>query len=523
MLHSDFWVLLAMLIYFVVVLTIGFVYAKRSNQSTSNYFLGGRQLGPFITALSAEASDMSGWLLMGIPGLAYFMGASNVIWTAIGLAIGTYVNWKIVARRLRIYSEKAGDSITLPQYFANRFHDDRHIISTVSALIIFLFFSIYVGSCFVSCGKLFSTLFGFDYATMMILGAIVVFLYTFVGGYLSVSTTDVIQGSLMFFALAIVFVGSVVSVGGVENAVAFLGNIPGFLSLTDVATPIVDANGQQIIQDGQPLFGDATSFGAVTIISGLAWGLGYFGMPQVLIRFMSIRDPEEIKMSRRIATVWCVISLACAVCIGLVGRVMLPTNFLTEASAENIFIVASQMLLPSFVCGLVVSGIFAASMSSSSSYLLISSSSIAEDIFRGIIKRDATDRQVMIVARIVLLAVFLFGVLIAMDENSSIFNIVSYAWAGFGASFGPIMLLSLYWKNMNLKGAIAGMVVGAATVLLWHTFALPLGGWFAVYELAPGFLFGLLAAIIGSKVSGQPSASIQADFDSYQKQVALQK
>jgi sodium/proline symporter len=511
-----------MLIYFVVVLTIGFIYAKRSNQSTSNYFLGGRQLGPWITALSAEASDMSGWLLMGIPGVAYFTGASDIVWTAIGLAIGTYLNWKIVARRLRVYSEKAGDSITLPQYFSNRFHDDRHLISTVAALIIFLFFSIYVGSCFVSCGKLFSTLFGFDYATMMMLGAIIVFLYTFVGGYLSVCTTDMIQGTLMFFALAIVFIGSVVSVGGVDNVVSYLENIPGFLSLTDIATPVLDSNGQQVIENGQPQFGDAANYGLVTIISGLAWGLGYFGMPQVLVRFMSIRDPKEVKVSRRIATIWCVISLACAVCIGLVGRAMLPTNFLTEASAENVFIVASQILLPSFVCGLVVSGIFAASMSSSSSYLLISSSSIAEDIFRGVIKRDATDRQVMIVARIVLLVVFLFGVLIALDENSSIFDIVSYAWAGFGSAFGPVMLLSLYWKRANLKGAITGMIVGAATVLIWHTFVVPLGGWFALYELAPGFLFALIANVAVSLLTAEPSASIQREFDEYRSEVAAE-
>lgn len=523
MLQSDFWVLLAMLIYFVVVLTVGFVYAKKSNQSTSNYFLGGRQLGPWLTALSAEASDMSGWLLMGLPGVAYFTGASDAMWTAIGLAIGTYVNWKIVARRLRIYSEKAGDSITLPQYFANRFHDDRHIISTVAAIIIFLFFSIYVGSCFVTCGKLFSTLFGFDYATMMMLGAIIVFLYTFVGGYLSVCTTDLIQGTLMFFALAIVFIGSVTNVGGVDNVVNFLKTIPGFLSGTAIATPVLDANGQQVIENGMPKFGDAAGYGAVTIISGLAWGLGYFGMPQVLVRFMSIRDPKEIKVSRRIATVWCVISLSCAVCIGLVGRAMLPTEFLTQASAENIFIVASQILLPSFVCGLVVSGIFAASMSSSSSYLLISGSSIAEDIFRGIIKRDATDRQVMIVARFVLLAVFIFGILLALDENSSIFSIVSYAWAGFGASFGPVILLALYWKRMNLPGAIAGMVTGTATVLIWHNFISNLGGWFGVYELLPGFLLALIVSVIVSLATKEPSESMRRDFEEYQKAVAETK
>lgn len=516
MLKSDFWVLLAMLIYFVAVLTIGFIYAKKSNQSTANYFLGGRSLGPWLTALSAEASDMSGWLLMGLPGVAYFTGASDAMWTAIGLAIGTYVNWKIVARRLRVYSEKAGDSITLPQYFANRFHDDRHIISTVAALIIFLFFSIYVGSCFVTCGKLFSTLFGFDYATMMMLGAIIVFLYTFVGGYLSVCTTDLIQGTLMFFALAIVFIGSVTNAGGVQNVVDFLSAIPGFLSGTDIATPVLNEAGQQVVLNGVPQFGDAASYGAVTIVSGLAWGLGYFGMPQVLVRFMSIRDPKEIKISRRIATSWCVVSLACAVCIGLVGRAMLPATFLTQASAENIFIVASQILLPSFVCGLVVSGIFAASMSSSSSYLLISGSSIAEDIFRGVIKRDATDRQVMIAARIVLLVVFIFGILLAMDENSSIFDIVSYAWAGFGASFGPVVLLSLYWKRMNLPGAIAGMLTGTATVLIWHNFIAGLGGWFAVYELLPGFVLATLVIVAVSYATKEPSPTMYADFDAYQ-------
>ena len=515
MITHDFWVLLAMLIYFIVVVVIGFVYAKRSNQSTENYFLGGRKLGPWLTALSAEASDMSGWLLMGLPGVAYFTGASDAMWTAIGLAIGTYLNWKFVAKRLRKYSEVANNSITLPDFFSNRFHDKKNILMTIAALIILLFFCIYVGSCFVTCGKLFATLFGLDYATMMVLGALIVFLYTFVGGYLSVCTTDLIQGSIMICALVIVFVGSVASAGGIDNTVAFLQSIPGFLSGTEIASPILDAQGKQVIEDSQPLFGSALDYGAITIVSGLVWGLGYFGMPQVLVRFMSVSHSSQIKKARISATIWVVVSLSAAVCIGLVGRAVIPTQFLTQASAENIFIVLSELILPSFVCGLVVSGIFAASMSSSSSYLLISGSAVAENIFRGLIKKDATDSQVMIVARITLVVVLLFGIAIALDENSSIFQVVSYAWAGFGASFGPLILLSLYWRRTNLPGAVAGMIVGAATVLIWNTFIKPLGGIFAIYELLPAFVLSLIAIVVVSLLTKEPPKEVTDEFDSY--------
>ena len=515
MITHDFWVLLAMLIYFIVVVVIGFVYAKRSNQSTENYFLGGRKLGPWLTALSAEASDMSGWLLMGLPGVAYFTGASDAMWTAIGLAIGTYLNWKFVAKRLRKYSEVANNSITLPDFFSNRFHDKKNILMTIAALIILLFFCIYVGSCFVTCGKLFATLFGLDYATMMVLGALIVFLYTFVGGYLSVCTTDLIQGSIMICALVIVFVGSVASAGGIDNTVAFLQSIPGFLSGTEIASPILDVQGKQVVEDGQPLFGSALDYGAITIVSGLVWGLGYFGMPQVLVRFMSVSHSSQIKKARIIATIWVVVSLSAAVCIGLVGRAVIPTQFLTQASAENIFIVLSELILPSFVCGLVVSGIFAASMSSSSSYLLISGSAVAENIFRGLTKKDATDSQVMIVARITLVVVLLFGIAIALDENSSIFQVVSYAWAGFGASFGPLILLSLYWRRTNLPGAVAGMIVGAATVLIWNTFIKPLGGIFAIYELLPAFVLSLIAIVVVSLLTKEPPKEVTDEFDSY--------
>ena len=512
---GDFLVVFAILLYFIVVLTIGFIYAKRSNSSASEYFLGGRKIGPWFTALSAEASDMSGYLLMGLPGLAYFSGAADVGWTAVGLACGTYLNWKLVAARLRNYSVVANDSITLPAFYSNRFHDEKQTVGTIAAAIILIFFCVYVGSCFVTCGKLFNTLFGLDYAVMMVFGAIIVFLYTMVGGYLSVVATDFVQGCLMFFALAVVVLGSIGMASGIENAAAFLSDIPGYLSMTQTAVPILDANGMQAVSDGAPLFGMPAEYGLLTIASTLSWGLGYFGMPQVLVRFMGIRSAEEVKQSRIIAIVWVVISMFCAVMIGLIGRAVIPTELLTQSAAENIFIVLSRIMLPSLLCGIVVSGILAASMSSASSYLLITGSSVAENIFRAVFKKDATDNQVLIVSRITLAAVLLFGILVAWDENSVIFTVVSYAWAGLGASFGPLTLFSLYWRRTTKQGAIAGMVTGAVAVLVWHSFIKPLGGVFGVYELLPAFILGCLAIFIVSKLTPEPEASVLEEFDHY--------
>ncbi len=513
---GDALVLVAILIYFIVVLTIGFVYAKRSNSSASEYFLGGRKVNPWFTALSAEASDMSGYLLMGMPGLAYFCGASDVGWTAIGLAIGTYLNWLLVAKRLRKYSVKANDSITLPGFYSNRFHDDKNIVGTIAAIIILIFFCVYCGSCFVTCGKLFNSLFGWDYTAMMVLGALIVFLYTMVGGYLSVVATDFVQGCLMFCALVVVLVGSITMAGGVDNTVAFLSDIPGYLSMTSMAVPVADVDGLQVVQNGQPLFeADPTPYGLLTIVSTMSWGLGYFGMPQVLVRFMGIRSEDEVKTSRRIAIVWVIISMFSAVMIGLIGRAILPAELLTQSAAESIFIVLSQIMLPSFFCGLVVSGILAASMSSASSYLLITGSSVAENIFRGVFKKDATDNQVLIVSRITLAAVLLFGIFVAWDENSVIFNVVSYAWAGLGASFGPLTLFALYWRRTNKQGAIAGMITGAAMVLIWHNLIKQLGGVFGIYELLPAFLCSCIAIVVVSLLTKEPEQSVLDEFDHY--------
>ena len=512
---GDITVIIAILIYFMAVLIIGFSYARRSNKSSSEYFLGGRKVGPWFTALSAEASDMSGYLLMGLPGLAYFTGAADAGWTAIGLAIGTYLNWLLVAKRLRRYSEKANDSITLPGFYSNRFHDDKNIVATIAAIIILIFFCVYTGSCFVTCGKLFHTLFGIDYSLMMVFGAIIVFLYTMVGGYLSVVATDFLQGMLMFFALAVVVIGSIAMASGLDNTVLFLTDIPGYLSMFSTAVPTVNADGVQQVSNGAPLFDIPAEYGLLTIISTMSWGLGYFGMPQVLVRFMGIRNESEVKMSRRIAIVWVVISMFCAVFIGIIGRYIIPAQLLTQSTAENIFIVLSQMMLPSFLCGIVVSGILAASMSSASSYLLITGSSVAENIFRGLFKKDATDNQVLIVSRITLACVLLFGILVAWDENSVIFTVVSYAWAGLGASFGPLTLFSLYWRRTTKSGAIAGMITGAAVVLIWHNFIKPLGGVFGIYELLPAFLLSCLAIVVVSLLSKEPSQAVYDEFDHY--------
>ena len=358
---------------------------------------------------------------------------------------------------------------------------------------------------------------------MMVLGAMIVFLYTMIGGYLSVVATDFVQGCLMFFALAVVVIGSITMAGGVANTAAFLSDIPGYLSFTSMAQPMLDANGVQMVQNGAPVFDVPAEYGIITVISTLSWGLGYFGMPQVLVRFMGIRSDEQVKQSRIIAIVWVVISMFCAVCIGLIGRYLAPTTLLTQSAAESIFIVLSQMMLPSFLCGIVVSGILAASMSSASSYLLITGSSVAENIFRSIFKKDATDNQVLIVSRITLLAVLLFGVWIAWDENSVIFTVVSYAWAGLGASFGPLTLFALYWRRTTKQGAIAGMITGAATVLIWHNLIKPMGAVvgglggsiLGMYELLPAFLLGCLAIFVVSKLTPEPEQAVLDTFDTY--------
>lgn len=505
-------ILISMGLYLVLIIAVGLAVSKQSNQNTENFFLGGRTLGPWVTAMSAEASDMSGWLLMGLPGVAYWCGLSDAVWTAIGLGIGTYINWLLVAKRLRHYSVVANDSITLPDFFSNRFKEKNKVIMLISALFILVFFTVYAASCFVTFGKLFSTLFNMNYALMMILGAIFVILYTFLGGFLAESVCDFVQAVVMIIALIAILTAGTLAAGGPGAVVANIKEIPGFLSFFGIATPEV-VDGVQQVTSGQPVFGPAGSYGFLTILSTMSWGLGYFGMPQVLLRFMAIRKSSEVRKSRIIATVWCAISLFAAVCIGLIGRAAYPTDLLTASDAESVFVLLSTRLMPPLIAGIMMAGILAATMSSSDSYLLIASSAVSKNIYQGIFKKDATDKQVMVFSRITLVVIAVIGVLIALDENSIIFQVVSFAWAGFGATFGPLMIFSLFWKRINRAGAIAGMVTGGGMVFLWKLLIRPIGGIFGVYELLPAFLASCIAIVVVSLITKEPSAEIQEEFE----------
>ena len=506
-------IMIAMIIYMAAVIAIGLWFAKMANKNSDNYFLGGRSLGPWVTAMSAEASDMSGWLLMGLPGVAYWCGLADAAWTAIGLAIGTYLNWLIVSKRLRRYSVRAGNSITLPEFFSNRFREKNKIIMTLSALFILIFFTVYAASCFVTCGKLFSTLFGLPYIPMMILGAVFVLVYTILGGFLAESASDFMQGIVMIIALVVIVGIGTVKAGGFGAVIENAQSIPGFFEFFGIANPTVGSNGEQIVIAGTPIFGEAKEYSLLSVFSMLAWGLGYFGMPQVLLRFMAIRHEDELKRSRRIAMVWVIISLAVAVFIGIMGRALYPDAHLTASAAENIFITLATNSLPAILAGFVMAGILAATISSSDSYLLIAASAVAKNIFQGVVKKKATDKQVMLVTRITLLAIALVAIVIALDEDSVIFKVVSFAWAGFGATFGPLMLFSLFWKRINRAGAVAGMVSGASMVFIWKLLISKLGGAFAIYELLPAFIISSVCIVVVSLLTEAPSKEVEEDFE----------
>jgi len=499
--------LISIVVYMAAVIFIGVWCSKKANKSTDDYFLGGRTLGPWVSAMSAEASDMSGWLLMGLPGLAYWNGLASAGWTAIGLALGTYLNWLIVSKRLRRYSERVG-AITIPEYFSNRFHEQKPVLLVIASLLIIVFFTPYAGSCLMACGKLFSSLFGTSYELMVVVAALFVLAYTFLGGFLGESVSDFMQAIVMVIALVLVLGLGIANAGGIAAVVENSKSIPGFWSLLTSASP----TGEVI--DGAAQFGAPASIAGLTIASGLAWGLGYFGMPQVLLRFMAIRTEKELTLSRRVATIWVVISLAAAIVIGIVGRALYPTAYLDNASAENIFILMSTSMLPALLAGLVCAGILAASISSSDSYLLISASAIAKNIYKGIIRKQASDKEVMWVTRGILIAITLFAMIVATGGNQVIFTIVDFAWAGLGATFGPLMLFSLFWKKTTYPAAVAGMVTGGVTVLIWNFFISKLGGIFAIYELLPAFILSSIVIVVVSKLTGEPSKEMQEDYDS---------
>lgn len=505
-------IMITMIVYMLIVIGIGLGFARRANKSSEEYFLGGRSLGPWVTAMSAEASDMSGWLLMGLPGVAYWCGIADAAWTAIGLAAGTYINWLITSRRLRRYSEKAGNSITLPEFFSNRFHENKKVIMTIAALFILIFFTVYAASCLVTCGKLFSTLFGFNYIPMMIVGAVFVLVYTIIGGFLAESASDFMQAIVMIIALVVIVITGTVAAGGLGAVIDNARSIPGFLEFFGVATPVVTDGAQQIV-NGSPVFGEAGNYSILSVLSNLAWGLGYFGVPQVLLCFMAIRKEGELKMSRRIATVWVLISLFISVFIGVMGRALYPAALTTEVSAENVFILLATNLLPPILAGLVMAGILAATISSSDSYLLIAASAFSKNIYQGILHKKASDKHVLWISRITLLLITVIAVIIALDENSVIFTIVSFAWAGFGATFGPLMLFSLFWKRINRAGAIAGMVSGGVMVFIWKLLVRPVGGIWDIYEILPAFIISSLCIVIVSLLTKAPSEEMNREFE----------
>ena len=443
--------------------------------------------------------------------MAYWCGVADAAWTAIGLALGTYINWLIVSKRLRRYSVRV-NAITLPEYFSNRFHEKSKIVMSIAAVFILIFFTVYASSCFVACGKLFSTLFGLPYVPMMLVGAAFVLLYTLLGGFLAESASDFMQALVMITALSIIAVAGTAAAGGLDAVLDNARSIPGFFSFFGIASPVTADGVQQVDAAGQPLFGPAGEYGLLSIVSMLAWGLGYFGMPQVLLRFMAIRKEGELTRSRRIATVWVLISLSVAVFIGLMGRALFPTGLLTSSSAENVFILLSTNLLPPLFAGFVMAGILAATISSSDSYLLIASSALAKNLYQGVVRKQAGDREVLVLTRITLLVIAAVAMCIALDENSIIFTIVSFAWAGFGATFGPLMLFSLFWKRVNRAGAIAGMTGGGVMVFVWKLLVRPLGGAWNVYELLPAFVFSSLCIVLVSLLTKAPDEETAADF-----------
>lgn len=497
--------MISILIYIGFMIYIGYRFSAK-NSSAGDFFLGGRKLGPLVTAMSAEASDMSSYLLMGLPGLAYLSGSADVGWTAIGLAAGTYINWLIVARKLRRYTEKL-DAITVPGFFSRRYHDEKNILRAVAAVWIIVFFVPYTASGFAACGKLFASLFSIDYHAAMIFSAIVIILYTAMGGFLAASTTDLIQSVIMTAALLMILVYGVHCAGGIGAVIENANAMPGYLSMTMMHDPVSGA--------GLP-------YTPLTIVSTLAWGLGYFGMPHILLRFMAIEDENKIVLSRRIASVWVVISMGVSILIGIAGSAVSATGVipaLSGSESETIIIALSSLLASkgfifALLAGLVLAGILASTMSTADSQLLAASSSVASDLMENTFHIRIDKKRQLLISRITLAVIAVIAVFLAWDADSSIFTIVSFAWGGFGASFGPAVLLALYWKRSNKWGTLAGMISGGVMIFVFKFLVRPLGGIFNIYELLPAFLISLCVNVIVSLLTPAPSKEIMDEFGS---------
>ncbi|RBW67422.1 sodium/proline symporter PutP [Bacillus taeanensis] len=472
-------------IYFIGMLLIGLYAYKKSTDDISGYMLGDRGLGPAVTALSAGASDMSGWMLMGLPGAMYTTGFASA-WLAIGLTIGAYLNFLILAPRLRVYTEVANDSITIPDFFENRFEDRSKMLRFVSAVVILVFFTLYTSAGMVSGGTLFKSAFGLDYKLGLLVTAGVVVSYTLFGGFLAVSLTDFVQGIIIFLALILVPLVAFTDLGGIG---------PTFAEIRSINPTLLD------------LFKGTTIIGTISL---LAWGLGYFGQPHIIVRFMAINSVKELKPARRIAMGWMIFSIIGAMLVGLIGIAFVSQTNTALANPETIFIKFSEVLFHPFIGGFLLSAILAAIMSTISSQLLVTSSALTEDFYKAFFRRSASDKELVTIGRLSVFGVALLSAFLAYNPNDTILGLVGYAWAGFGAAFGPAILLSLFWKQMTKWGALAGMITGAAVVLIWVN--VPMLKNF-IYEMIPGFFLSLLAVIIVSLITNKPPESVQHTFE----------
>lgn len=508
--NTLLWVIVAFIAYLILMVVVGALCAKGNNNS-ADYFLGGRKLGGYVAALSAQASDMSGWLLMGLPGAIYAYGVGGDGWVAIGLFAGTVLNWLLVATRLRRYTIRANNAVTLPTYFENRFHDDKRVLMTISSVTIVIFFLVYCASALAAGGQLFESVFGIDYEIALTIGALVILVYTFMGGFLAVCTTDFIQGMMMLVAIL-----------AVPLVALFFMDQSGMTIASGLAEEGNVANSSDFLN---LMKYNGNTNNMVNIISGLGWGLGYFGMPHILVRFMAVRNEKELRKSKVVAISWVAISLFFACFIGVIGRAYMKTT-LVEHGSEKVFIelikkVFIEEINAPFVAGLFLCGILAAIMSTADSQLLVSASSVAEDIYKGILKKDADDKTVMNVSRITVIAVAILAYVIALNPKNTIMGLVSNAWAGLGAAFGPVVLMSLFWKRTNFSGAVAGIVTGALTVVIWDYIPMiqgkTLGTTTGLYSLVVGFAVSLISIVVVSLCTKAPTEEMLAEFEDVQK------
>ena len=493
----EFGTAVSLAIYFIVMLGIGFYSYRVTANDVSGYMLGGRNLRPSVAALSAGASDMSGWMLMGLPGAMYLSGMSST-WIAIGLVIGAFANYLIVAPRLRVYTEVAKDSVTIPDYLENRFNDNTRLLRLLASVVIIVFFTLYTSSGVVAGGKLFESAFGMSYYTGLFVTAGVVVAYTVFGGFLAVSTTDFVQGCIMFVALILVPLVAFTEVGGV-------GEVSSLVSGVDSTM--------------MSLFAGTTLLG---IISAMAWGLGYFGQPHIIVRFMAIRSLKDVKVARHIGMSWMIVTIVGALATGLVGLAYVQKTGIELTDAETIFITLSQLLFNPLIAGFLLAAILAAIMSTISSQLLVTSSSLSGDFYHMFVRRDASQKELVLVGRISVVIVALVAIALAFDRESSILSLVGNAWAGFGAAFGPVIILSLYWKRMTLAGAISGMLVGATTVLIWIYGPITINGDSLsshMYEIVPGFILCTLTILLVSRFTEEPKGVVIEQFDEMSRQI----